>query len=157
MICCAFTQLQDLFPQGSAKPLLENPRTILLFEELQDRLAAKEGHDAQQHWMLSQAMALTSDMTDVHWLLIEQDVLGIPVPLLFVVVFWLCLLFTSFGLIAPPNVTVKVVLFLCALAVAGAIQTILDLSRPYEGVIRVSDQPLRHALDVISHLKSNVR
>jgi hypothetical protein len=148
-------KLQDLFPQGSAKPVLENPRTIILFEELQDRLAAMEGRGAQQHWMLSQAQALTSDMTDVRWLLIEQDQVGIPVSLLLVVVFWLCLLFMSFGLFAPPNVTVRVVLFLCALAVAGAIQTILDLSRPFEGVIKVSDQPLRHALDIISHLKSN--
>jgi hypothetical protein len=149
-------KLQDLFPQGSAKPVLENPRTIILFEELQDRLAAMEGHGAQQRWMLSQAQALTSEMTDVRWLLIEQDAIGIPVPLLLVVVFWLCLLFMSFGLFAPPNVTVRVVLLLCALAVAGAIQTILDLSRPFEGVIRIPDQPLRHALDVISHLKSNV-
>jgi hypothetical protein len=149
-------KLQDLFPQGRAKPVLENPRTTILFEELQDRLAAMEGHSAQQRWMLSQALALTSDMADVRWLLIEQDVLGIPVTLLLVVVFWLCLLFMSFGLFAPPNVTVRVVLFLCALAVAGAIQTILDLSRPFEGVLKVSDQPLRHALDVINHLKSYV-
>jgi hypothetical protein len=149
-------KLQDLFPQGSAKPVLENPRTIILFEELQDRLAAMEGHSPQQRWMLSQAQALTSDMADVRWLLIEQDQLGIPVSLLLVVLFWLCLLFMSFGLFAPPNVTVRVVLFLCALAVAGAIQIILDLSRPFEGVIKVSDQPLRHALDVINHLKSYV-
>jgi hypothetical protein len=94
-------------------------------------------------------------MADVRWLLIEQDVLGIPVPVLLVVVFWLGLLFMSFGLFAPTNVTVTVVLFLCALAVAGAIQTILDLSRPFEGVIRVSAQPLRHALEVINHLKGN--
>jgi len=40
-------KFQDLFPQGGAKPVLENPRTIILFEELQDRLAAKEGHSAQ--------------------------------------------------------------------------------------------------------------
>jgi hypothetical protein len=79
-------RLQDLFPQGSAKPVLENPRTILLFEELQDRLAAMEGHSTQQRWMLSQAQALTSEMWDVRWLLIEQDVLGIPVPVLL----WSC-------------------------------------------------------------------
>jgi hypothetical protein len=83
--------------------------------------------------------------------LIEQDVLGIPVPVLLVVVFWLCLLFMSFGLFAPTNVTVTVALFFCALAVAGAIQTTLDLSRPLEGVIRVSGQPLRHAVEVINH------
>jgi hypothetical protein len=103
--------------------------------------------------MVSQAQALITEIAEVRWLLVEQDVLGIPVPVL---LFWLCLLFMSFGLFAPPNATVTVVLFLCALAAAGAIQTILDLSRPFEGVIRVSGQPLRHALEVIDHLKSNL-
>src|SRR6516164_1511811 len=37
----AALKLQDLFPQGKAKPALDNPRTIILFGELQDRLAAK--------------------------------------------------------------------------------------------------------------------
>ena len=37
----AAMKLQDLFPQGKATPALENPRTIILFGELQDRLAAK--------------------------------------------------------------------------------------------------------------------
>jgi hypothetical protein len=67
------------------------------------------------------------------------------------VLFWLCLRFMSFGLFAPTNATVTVVLFLCAVAVAGAIQTILDMSRPFEGIVRVSVEPLRHALDVINH------
>ena len=67
------------------------------------------------------------------------------------VLFWLCLLFMSFGLFAPRNATVTVVMFLCAVAVAGAIQTILDLSRPFDGIVRVSGKPLRQALDVINH------
>jgi hypothetical protein len=46
-------KLQDLFPNGSAKPVLANPRTITLFEELQDQLAAMEGHSTQQRWLLS--------------------------------------------------------------------------------------------------------
>jgi Protein of unknown function (DUF4239) len=144
-------KLKDLFPQGRSKPVLENPKTIVLFEELEDRLSAMEGHSPHQRWLLSRAQALTAAVSEVRWLLIEQDVLGIPVPVLLVVLFWLCLLFVSFGLFAPPNATVRVVLFLCAVAVAGAIQTILDLSRPFEGVIRVSGEPLRHALDVINH------
>jgi hypothetical protein len=147
----AAMKLRDLFPQGSATPVLENPRTISLFEELQDRLASMEGRSAQQRWLLSQVQALTTDITEVRWLLVEQDVLGIPVPVLVVVLFWLCLLFMSFGLFAPPNATVTVALFLCALATAGAVQTILDLSRPFQGIVRVSGQPLRHALEVINH------
>jgi hypothetical protein len=42
-------------------------------------------------------------------------------------------------------------MFLCAIAVAGAIQTILDLSRPFDGIVRVSGKPLRQALDVINN------
>jgi hypothetical protein len=94
---------------------------------------------------------VTTEIAEVRWRLIEQDVIGIPVPVLIVVLFWLCLLFMSFGLFSPRNATVTVVLFLCVIAVAGAVQTILDLSRPFEGVVRVSDKPLRHALDVINH------
>ena len=66
------------------------------------------------------------------------------------------LAFHEFRPVRTPNVTATVVLFLCAIAVAGAIQTILDLIRPFEGTIRVSAQPLRHALEVINHLKSNL-
>jgi hypothetical protein len=144
-------RLQDLFPAGGATSVLEDPRTLSLFEELEDRLARMEGNSAHKRWLLSQALALTTDLTEVRWLLVGQNVLGIPVPVLLVVLFWLCLLFMSFGLFAPTNATVTVVLFLCAVAVAGAIQTILDLSRPFEGVVRVSVEPLRHALDVINH------
>jgi hypothetical protein len=144
-------KLEDLFPQGRAKPVLENPKTIVLFEDLEDRLSAMEGHSPHQQWLLSHALALTTEIAEVRWLLIEQDVIGIPVPVLLVVVFWLCLLFMSFGLFSPRNTTVRVALLFCAIAVAGAIQTILDLSRPFEGVLRVSDKPLRHALDVTKH------
>jgi hypothetical protein len=144
-------RLQDLFPAGGATPVLEDPRTLALFEELEDRLARMEGNSAHKRWLLSQALALTTDLTEVRWLLVGQNVLGIPAPVLLVVLFWLCLLFMSFGVFAPSNATVTVVLFLCAVAVAGAIQTILDLSRPFEGVVRVSVEPLRHALDVINH------
>jgi hypothetical protein len=143
-------QLKDLFAQGRSKPVLENPKTIVLFE-LEDRLSAMEGHSPHQRWLLTHALALASDTAEVRWLLIEQDVIGIPVPVLIVVLFWLCLLFMSFGLFSPPNATVTVALFLCALAAAGAVQTILDRSRPFEGIVRVSDKPLRHALDVIKH------
>jgi hypothetical protein len=144
-------RLQDLFPSDGTTPVLEGPRTLAIFEELEDRLARMEGDSAHKRWLLSQALVLTTDLTEVRWLLVGQNVVGIPVPVLLVVLFWLCLLFMSFGLFAPTNATVRVVLFLCAVAVAGAIQTILDLSRPFEGVVRVSVEPLRHALDVINH------
>ena len=52
----------------------------------------------------------------------------------------------SFGLFAPRNSIVTVALLLCALVVAGAIQMTPDLSWPFEGFVRLSGQPMRHAL-----------
>ena len=145
-------KLEDLFPEGSATPhTLDNPATVRLLEELQDRLAALEGHNAHQRWLLSEALQLTTAVVGSRWLLAERESFGIAVPLLVLVVFWLCVLFMSFGLFAPHNATVTVVLFLCALAAAGAIQMTLDLSRPFEGIVRLSAQPMKHALDVINH------
>src|SRR6267378_1804065 len=58
-------RLQDLFPSDGATPVLEDPRTLAIFEELEDRLARMEGDSAHQRWLLSQALALTTDLTEV--------------------------------------------------------------------------------------------
>ena len=72
-------------------------------------------------------------------------------PLLIVLVFWLSLLFTSFGLFARPNVLVVVGLFASALSVCAAILLILDMYQPYAGLIQVSSGPLRAALEQLGH------
>jgi hypothetical protein len=63
-----------------------------------------------------------------------------------VLTFWLTVLFISFGLFAPNNLTVKSGLFISALAVAGAIFLILQMYQPRGGFIQVSDAPLRAAI-----------
>ena len=68
-------------------------------------------------------------------------------PLLAVLVFWLTLLFTSFGLFVRPNPVVVVSLFASALAVCGAIYLILEMYQPYRGLIQASSDPLRTALE----------
>jgi hypothetical protein len=79
-------------------------------------------------------------------LLLEEARGSIPPPILVVLVFWLALIFTSFGLFAPTIPTVIGVLFACALSVAGAIFLILELDRPFQGLHQISSTPLRDAL-----------
>jgi nitric oxide reductase large subunit len=62
------------------------------------------------------------------------------------VIFWLAIIFLSFGLHAPPNATVVTALFLCALSVSGAIFLILELDRPFSGLMQISSAPLSNAL-----------
>ena len=67
-------------------------------------------------------------------------------PVLAVLVGWICVLFLGFGLFTRFNVTVVVASLFGALSVSGAIFIIADLSEPFSGLLRVSDAPLLKAL-----------
>jgi len=57
------------------------------------------------------------------------------------------MLHVSFGLFADRNVTVISVMFVSALSVSAAIFLILQMNRPLEGLLQVSNAPLRKALE----------
>ena len=61
-------------------------------------------------------------------------------------VFWLAVVFTSFGLSAPRNLLSYATVALGALAIASAIYVIMDLDQPFDGIFSVSSKPLRDAL-----------
>ena len=70
-------------------------------------------------------------------------------PLLVVLMSWLAVVFTAFGLFAPNNRTVKAILFLSALSVSGSIFLMLEMNSPLTGFIRVSDAAMH---DAVAHL-----
>ena len=72
---------------------------------------------ALQRSLRSQALTTAQDVGRTRLLLFENLGSSIPLPFL---VFWLCIIFASFGLFAPRNATVIAVLCVCALSVAGA-------------------------------------
>jgi hypothetical protein len=59
---------------------------------------------------------------------------------------WLAILFLSFGLFSPPNGTVIAALLLVALSVSAAIFLIMELDRPFNGMIQISSEPFDNAL-----------
>lgn len=102
-----------------------------------------------QHAIQSQAESTAMSLAQMRWLLFEQTGRSISTPLLAVVVFWLSVLFVSFGLFAPRNPAAIVTLLVSAISVAGALFLILELDRPFSGLIQISSAPLRKALEVI--------
>jgi hypothetical protein len=100
-----------------------------------------------QRQLLAQAQQIAGDMSQTRWLLMEEAQNELPVPLLVILVCWLTVLFVSFGLFAPRNATVLSVLFVCACSVSAAVFLILEMNRPLEGMIKVSNAPLRNALE----------
>jgi hypothetical protein len=114
----------------------------VLYDKLQQLLPKTDAQRSLQQTALSLALELGQS----RWLLFQQSGTSISTPFLVVVVFWLTIIFASFGLFAPINATTVVTLVLCAASVAGAIFLILELDRPFDGMLRISPEPLRNAL-----------
>ena len=70
----------------------------------------------------------------------------IPAPFLAILIFWLAIIFVSFGLFVQATRIVIVTFFVGALSVSGAIFLILEMDRPFAGLLQISSEPLRHAL-----------
>ena len=115
-------------------------------EVLYDKIQALTPKDDAQRLLQSQALSMVIGLGQTRWLMYEQRVNSVSVPLLIALVFWLTALFISFGVFAPRNPTVVATLLLSALSVSGAILLMLEMYAPYEGLIRISDTPLRAAL-----------
>jgi hypothetical protein len=102
-----------------------------------------------QEQLVAQARQLANDVAQTRLLAIEQQQNSLPAIFLVLLIFWLVVLFFSFGLFAPRNATVLAVLLFCALSVSSAIFLVLEMNRPLDGVIKASNAPLRKALELI--------
>jgi hypothetical protein len=137
----------DLFPNNPADVRLGNPSTYELLQQLEEMLLALKPANPRDQWWLGQALTLAAKIGDTRWLLAQEVGQGTPKAFLALLVFWLTLLFASFGLFAPRNLMSAVTLTLCAVAVAGAVGMILELEKGFGGLIHISPQAMREAVD----------
>ncbi len=118
-------------------------------EIILDKIEQLSPNNDSQRAIQSQAFSSAMNLAQMRWLVFEQGGSAISTPFLVVVVFWLSMLFVSFGLFAPRNATAVIVLLVSALSVAGALFLILELDHPFSGLIQISSTPLRNALSVL--------
>ena len=144
----ATAKMQDLFPV-SGEPSRTSDATVGMMETAQDAILALVPTDERHVWLRSQALTLSDSLLQARWLLAEQARSSIPLPFLILLIIWLAIVFGSFGLFAPANATAITVLCLCSMAVSGGITMILELDSPFSGLVRVSAEPMRQALDQI--------
>lgn len=137
--------LDQIWPEDSSRPAQLDPMATGA-EVIIDKIQALAPQNDAQRSLKGQALSIITDLTQTRWLMFEQSSSSISMPLVVVVVFWLTVLFGSFGLYAPPNATVIATLFVCALSVSGALFLILELDQPFEGMLQIPSAPLRNAL-----------
>ena len=122
-------------------------RTLAMLETISDQILDLRPADDRMRHIQEQSLEFLNNIATARWLLIENDKSAVPGPFLVLLIFWLSILFASFGLFAPRNATALAALLLCSLAVAGGIFMILELAAPTEGVIRPSLESIRAAID----------
>ena len=144
------SRLEAIWPENrSQRARLDAPEAVFTDRGIEARILQLSPQNDAQRWLQTQALRIGRDILETRWLVLGRAGSSIPVPFLIVVVFWLTIIFGSFGLFAPRNATAVTVLFLCALSVAGSIFLILEMARPFEGVMKISSASLRYTL---SHL-----
>jgi hypothetical protein len=110
-----------------------------------DRLLELSPQNDVQRLMQTRAIQIGIDLAQTRVLLVESGS-GIPKPFIAVLVFWLMIIFASFGLFARPNFTIVAALLASAFSASAAIFLILDLSHPFSGLMAIPSGPLAHAL-----------
>ena len=102
-----------------------------------------------QRSLQSRAMQAINDLAQVRFTLFAESDNMIPMPFLAILTFWLVIVFASYSMFSPLNLTLFTCLSLFAFSAASAIFLILELGRPFTGLMMVSSAPLRNALGAI--------
>jgi hypothetical protein len=115
-------------------------------ENIEQQILALTPQTPSQRWLQDQGLKLAEGVLRTRWLVLGRSDGSVPFPFIVVVIFWLTVTFASFGLYAPRNLTVLIVLGVSAISVAAAVFLILELDGPFDGLIKISSGPLRFAL-----------
>jgi hypothetical protein len=114
-----------------------------IFEQIEALVPTTE----PQRALKAQALAAGAEISKLRWHIFQQSGgSSVSRPLMVMVVGWLTIIFIGYGFCAPRNATVIVTLFLCVLSVSSALFLILEMDRPFGGIIHISPDAMRNAL-----------
>jgi hypothetical protein len=119
-------------------------------EALYGRVGTLSSTNDLQRSLQEHALATVGQLAQTRLLLFAQSLSSFPAPFLVILAFWLVVIFFSFGLPAPPNLTIFGVLLICALSASAAIFLILEMNEPFTGLMMIPSSPLRDALPPLS-------
>jgi len=131
--------------ESAGRPADDARVDVSLEQVLVEILALRPATDSQR-WLQSQALDLITDQEQKLWLRMERQDSTAGRPFSIVLTAWLVVIFISFGLFAPRHATGIGTLLVCSASVAAAMFLILELEHPYQGMIKVSPEPLQFAL-----------
>jgi hypothetical protein len=121
-----------------------------LAEQLYTAIAAlSPTSDAQRSLKVRIEQAIAG-MAQTRLLMFADGDTSVLAPFLMAMIFWLVVIFASFGLFVEPGPIVYVALLVFALSIAVGLFLVADLSRPFAGVMQVPRERLEHILAPLS-------
>ena len=108
------------------------------------------GNELQQA-LKAEAIAMAMQTGELRGVITAQAAPAVSRLMLVVVAGWLVVIFVGFTIVSPPNTTVVCALVAAALSVSIAMFLVLELDRPFGGLIQL---PKQEMLNVLNHAAS---
>ena len=107
--------------------------------------ALSPGNDAQRS-LKARVEAAIADIARTRLLMFADGDTPVLTPFMLILIFWLVVIFVSFGLFVEPGRVVIVALLVFALSISTALFLVADLSRPFAGLMQIPKEQLKHTL-----------
>jgi hypothetical protein len=127
-------------PQGNAFT------TTSAAERIYDAIEALTPVNDAQRVLKPRIEQAAGDIARARLLMFADVDTPIQRPFLLILVFWLTVIFVSFSLFVEPGPVIAAALLVFALSISSALFLVADLSRPFAGLMQISNQSLRDAL-----------
>ena len=147
----ATSMMNDVFPAEEGRSDIENEATLDIAAKAEHSVVFLAPADDIQRWLQPHMLDVVNKLVEEHFELVKQGLDAIPDSLMVLMLFWLVLLFGSYGLYSPMHLTSMIFLFLASGAASGAVLLIIELETPHRGFVHLSPDPLQHAVDVMTH------
>jgi hypothetical protein len=144
--------IDRVWPQDRLRPAdLNALANADAWEEVLDDLRLLTPKNESQRLIKGEVLQLSGELTRLRWGMIQRQHGSLPSAFLFVLIFWFTVLFAMFRLLAASNLTVNVVMLVCALSIAGGIFLTLEMNHPLQGLVKAPGTPLRRALEQLGN------
>lgn len=142
--------IEQMWPSAGGPPAqVSSVEVRLVGEAFFDRLSELNPRTDAQKLLRSRAMEMMINLGNIRQKLIVQQQSAIPTPFLVVLIAWLSMLFGCYGMLSPRNATVIAIQVVCMASVASSLFLVLEMDRPFGGIIRVPSSPM---VETLRHL-----
>jgi hypothetical protein len=121
-----------------------------LAEQLYTAVEGLSPKNDAQRGLKARVEQAIADIARTRLLMFADGDTPVLTPFLLILIFWLVVIFTSFGLFVEPGRPVFVALLVFALSISSAMFLVADLSRPFAGLMQIPREQLKHTLAPLS-------